>query len=86
MSSLFKQLLTRHTRNAAGDAMSPMTDYYENLGDLNAAPPERSIFLYCDKCRVKWTGCQDQSECPRCGNTEAWRDHLAVDALIKDYL
>jgi hypothetical protein len=56
---------------------------YENLGFLSAAPPERSISLWCDKCRVKWVGCQDAAECPKCSDTTAWQCYMSSRVLEK---
>jgi rubrerythrin len=39
------------------------------LGNLSSAPPERSVLLACHACGVRWVGCQDAAECPRCGST-----------------
>lgn len=47
---------------------------YQNLGDFSQTPPGRKIFLWCDKCCVTWTGCQDAAECPKCRNTDAWEE------------
>jgi hypothetical protein len=70
-----QEMTDEHDKAAANAAIS---EAYENLGFLSAAPPERSISLSCDKCRVRWTGCQDAAECPRCGDVTAWEAHAAV--------
>lgn len=55
---------------------------YEDLGCLSSAPPERSISLRCDRCRVKWAGCQDAQACPRCGDGTSWRDYMKMGDLF----
>jgi hypothetical protein len=40
---------------------------YEYLGDFSAAPPWLSRSMSCDDCRVSWTGCWDNFQCPKCG-------------------
>jgi predicted RNA-binding Zn-ribbon protein involved in translation (DUF1610 family) len=45
-------------------------------GNISAASPERSISLNCEICGITWTGCQDQYECPMCGNSKAWREYM----------
>lgn len=40
---------------------------YEYLGDLSATPPWFSVGMSCDKCKVSWTGCWDNFQCPKCG-------------------
>jgi hypothetical protein len=47
-----------------------MSDGYEYLGDFSATPPWFSRAMQCDDCRVKWTGCWDNFQCPRCGKGE----------------
>ncbi len=43
---------------------------YEHLGDLSATPPWHSRHMTCEPCRVSWTGCWDNFQCPRCGQGE----------------
>ena len=45
-------------------------DEYEYLGDFSATPPWHSRGMACDKCRVSWTGCWDNFQCPKCGEGE----------------
>jgi hypothetical protein len=40
---------------------------YEYLGDFSATPPWHSRAMSCDDCRVSWTGCWDNFQCPKCG-------------------
>ena len=40
---------------------------YEYLGDFSATPPWHSRGMSCSECRVSWTGCWDESLCPKCG-------------------
>ncbi len=47
-----------------------MADVYENLGDLSAVDPPYQRAMRCDACRVRWQGCADAFECPRCGAGE----------------
>jgi len=43
---------------------------YKYLGDYSATPPGHDRFMSCDKCRVSWTGCWDNFQCPKCGDGE----------------
>jgi hypothetical protein len=43
---------------------------YEHLGDLSATPPWHSRHMTCEPCRVSWTGCWDNFQCPRCAKGE----------------
>lgn len=46
---------------------------WTDLGDISAVPPDRSVAMSCEKCRVRWRGCADVFECPRCGEgTPPW--------------
>jgi ATP-dependent protease ClpP protease subunit len=45
-------------------------EIYEYLGDFSAAPPWASRAMDCHKCKVSWTGCWDNFQCPRCGEGE----------------
>ncbi len=40
---------------------------YEYLGDFSSTPPWHSRAMSCDDCRVSWTGCWDNFQCPKCG-------------------
>lgn len=44
-----------------------MTEPYKYLGDFSATPPWHSRSMSCDDCRVSWTGCWDNFQCPKCG-------------------
>jgi hypothetical protein len=43
---------------------------YEYLGNFSATPPWHSVSMSCDRCRVSWTGCWDNFQCPKCGEGE----------------
>lgn len=47
-----------------------MEDDYKYLGDYSATPPQYSRYMYCDPCKVSWTGCWDNFQCPQCGMGE----------------
>lgn len=58
-----------------------MNTPYDHLGFLSSASPERSIALWCNKCRVSWVGCQEAAECPRCGDTSAYEQRAFIDLM-----
>lgn len=43
---------------------------YKNLGNFSAVDPWWSVHMTCDDCKVSWTGCWDNFECPQCGKGE----------------
>lgn len=43
---------------------------YKYLGNFSATPPWHSVDMSCDNCRVRWTGCWDNFQCPKCGEGE----------------
>lgn len=43
---------------------------YQYLGDFSATPPWHSVFMECHNCKVSWTGCWDNFQCPKCGEGE----------------
>lgn len=43
---------------------------YEYLGDFSATPPWHSRSMNCNACKVRWTGCWDNFQCPKCGKGE----------------
>ena len=43
---------------------------YKYLGDFSATPSWHSRDMSCDKCKVRWTGCWDNFQCPKCGEGE----------------
>ncbi len=43
---------------------------YKYLGNFSAVDPVYSRHMECDKCRVSWTGCWDNFQCPKCGEGE----------------
>lgn len=47
---------------------------YQYLGNLAACEPWAAVGMSCDKCKVDWTGCWDNYQCPKCGEGELpWR-------------
>lgn len=50
--------------------MNINTDTYKYLGDFSATPPWHSRAMVCHDCKVEWTGCWDNFQCPKCGNGE----------------
>jgi hypothetical protein len=46
------------------------TGDYKYLGDFSATPPQYSRGMFCDDCKVRWTGCWDNFQCPQCGQGE----------------
>ena len=54
---------------------------YEHLGYLSSAPPDRSIGLACTKCYVRWIGCADANECPRCGSTDDYDSQMRASGF-----
>jgi len=70
-------------RDAARDAAWPEFAY-EDLGNLSAVDPPYQRALQCDPCRVRWIGCQDAAECPRCDSdrlAEQWSSLFAADQI-----
>jgi hypothetical protein len=51
--------------------MGLQRQHYKDLGDISATPFWASIALYCDRCKVRWIGCWDNSAC-ECGDHQAW--------------
>ena len=43
---------------------------YRYLGNYSAVDPAYSRGMSCDDCRVSWTGCWDNFQCPICGRGE----------------
>lgn len=43
---------------------------YKYLGDFSATPPWHSRDMSCDDCKVSWTGCWDNFQCPVCQRGE----------------
>lgn len=43
---------------------------YKYLGNFSATPPWHDQGMSCHKCKVKWTGCWDNFQCPQCGEGE----------------
>jgi hypothetical protein len=40
---------------------------YEHLGNFAACEPWAAQGMSCDDCKVSWTGCWDNFQCPKCG-------------------
>ena len=55
---------------------------YQYLGDFSATPPWYSVSMSCHDCKVSWTGCWDNFQCPKCGNGEL--PDLSLDKAITD--
>ncbi len=48
-----------------------MSDNYAYMGNYSAAEmPGASRLMGCHECKVEWTGCWDNFECPKCGRGE----------------
>ena len=45
-------------------------DGYEDFGDLSSVDPQYRRLMSCDKCMVRWYGCLDAFQCPKCGEGE----------------
>jgi hypothetical protein len=43
---------------------------YRYLGNYSAVDPAYSRSMSCDDCKVSWTGCWDNFQCPLCGQGE----------------
>ena len=46
------------------------TSSYRYLGDFAATPIGYGRYMACEHCRVSWTGCWDNFQCPECGHGE----------------
>ncbi len=55
--------------NSPSNRIKPAMEY-RYLGDLSSTPPWHSRAMSCDTCRVSWTGCWDNFQCPQCGMGE----------------
>lgn len=44
------------------------SEKYTYLGNFSACEPWAAVGMSCDKCRVSWTGCWDNYQCPKCGD------------------
>ena len=60
-----------------------MSEEYRYLGDFSAVDPAYSKGMVCHDCKVEWTGCWDNFQCPKCGEGElpSIRDDLAFRAF-----
>lgn len=56
---------------------------YKYLGDFSAVPPEHSRAMMCHKCEVRWTGCYDNFQCPKCGGGELPTSDLDVYKIFE---
>ncbi len=43
---------------------------FEYLGNFSVVDPVYSVSMSCDKCRVRWIGCWDNFQYPKCGEGE----------------
>ena len=43
---------------------------YKYIGNYSAVDPVYSIHMTCDFCKVSWTGCWDNFQCPLCEKGE----------------
>lgn len=43
---------------------------YKYLGNFSATPPQYDRHMECHDCKVCWTGCWDNFECPQCRQGE----------------
>lgn len=43
---------------------------YKYLGNFSATPPWFDVSMSCHICKVSWTGCWDNFQCPVCGEGE----------------
>ena len=50
--------------------MTNTNDEYKYLGNYSAVDPAYSIGMSCYDCKVSWTGCWDNFQCPVCGEGE----------------
>ena len=44
--------------------------HYQFLGNLSAVDPAYSRSMECHDCEVRWIGCWDNFQCPKCGEGE----------------
>lgn len=47
-----------------------MSTEYRYLGNFSAVDPAYSRHMQCHECKVSWTGCWDNFQCPECGEGE----------------
>lgn len=47
-----------------------MSEEYEYLGNFSATEPWHTQEMRCDNCKVRWGGCWDNFQCPKCGEGE----------------
>jgi len=53
---------------------------FEYLGNFSAVDPAYSRGMVCFDCKVKWTGCWDNFQCPKCGEGELPYDCDGIEA------
>lgn len=53
-----------------------MTEEYRYLGNFSATPPWYDTGMVCHDCKVSWTGCWDNFQCPLCGQGELPNNNL----------
>jgi len=54
---------------------------YEYLGNLSAVDPVYSRDMICYECKVRWTGCWDNFQCPKCGEGELPSHEIRITKL-----
>ena len=47
-----------------------MTEEYKYIGDFSATPPWGATNILCHDCKIQFTGCWDNFQCPQCGKGE----------------
>lgn len=52
---------------ARAETRALLGEPYEYAGNFSAVDPAYSVGMSCHHCRVSWTGCWDNFQCPRCG-------------------
>ena len=57
---------------------------YEYIGNYSAVDPAYSKGMSCRICKVSWTGCWDNYQCPKCGEGElpSYEDNFS--AILKE--
>lgn len=70
-------------------ATPEMDNEYKFVGNFSAVDPAYSRDMRCDKCKVRWIGCWDNFQCPKCGEGELpeckpTRDNLSIQGLEQE--
>jgi len=56
---------------------------YKNLGDLSAVEPWHRVAMCCHDCKLEWSGCWDNFQCPKCGKGELPYDKGSDKVIIE---